>query len=304
MVALTGRNEAYYTDYRGYAAGVRLGGQVRLSLPGPVVPWQQQRRGAPALDLGRRASSLSRRTTTRSPTPAAASGPHSSPVPARCRAHDGAAAARPPDADALPGPGVRRIARRSLLRRPRAGAGRARCDRAGAGVPGAVPPVSRRAAMPGLRCPTRTIRGHFERASSITRERASATRRRGRCTAICCALRREDPVLPPRSAATASMAPCSAARRSCCGSSAADGDDRLLFVNLGRDLHLDPRPSRCWRRRRARAGACSGRARTRATAASACSRPTATRTAEPRDPRARRAAAGRRTGVSRARPRW
>ena len=25
-------------------------------------------------------------------------------------------------------------------------------------------------------------------------------------------------------------------------------DDRLLLVNLGRDLHLEPAPSRCWRR--------------------------------------------------------
>ena len=31
-------------------------------------------------------------------------------------------------------------------------------------------------------------------------------------------------------------------RRSCCASSADDGDDRLLLVNLGRDLHLDPAP--------------------------------------------------------------
>ena len=31
-------------------------------------------------------------------------------------------------------------------------------------------------------------------------------------------------------------------RRSWCASLADDGDDRLLLVNLGRDLHMDPAP--------------------------------------------------------------
>ena len=52
MVALTGRNEAYYTDYLGHAAGVRLGRQVRLPVPGAVVlAGRSKRRGTPALDL-------------------------------------------------------------------------------------------------------------------------------------------------------------------------------------------------------------------------------------------------------------
>ena len=37
MVALTGRNEAYYTDYRGQSTGIYLGGEVRLSVPGAMV---------------------------------------------------------------------------------------------------------------------------------------------------------------------------------------------------------------------------------------------------------------------------
>ena len=52
MVALTGRNEAYYTDYLGDAAGVHLGGQVGATcIQGQRYAWQKKRRGTPALDL-------------------------------------------------------------------------------------------------------------------------------------------------------------------------------------------------------------------------------------------------------------
>ena len=52
MVALTGRDEAYYTDYRGHAAGVRLGGRsTAILFQGQRYTWQKQRRGTPALDL-------------------------------------------------------------------------------------------------------------------------------------------------------------------------------------------------------------------------------------------------------------
>ena len=66
------------------------------------------------------------------------------------------------------------------------------------------------------------------------------------------------------------------------------GDDRLLVVNLGGDLHLDPAPSRCSPRRPARSGSCSGRARTRSTAAAG----------------PRRSRTGTTTGGSRATPPW
>ena len=56
------------------------------------------------------------------------------------------------------------------------------------------------------------------------------------------------------------------------------GDDRLLLVNLGRDLHLDPARSRCWRRRRTRSGTFCGPASIRATAATARPRWTRKRT--------------------------
>ena len=52
MVALTGRNEAYYTDYLRHAAGVHLGGQVGLPVPGAaLLAGRSKRRGTPALDL-------------------------------------------------------------------------------------------------------------------------------------------------------------------------------------------------------------------------------------------------------------
>ena len=46
MVALTGRAEAYYSDTRGDAAGVRLGGEVRLPVSGPVLPLAAASRAA------------------------------------------------------------------------------------------------------------------------------------------------------------------------------------------------------------------------------------------------------------------
>ena len=72
MVALTGRDEAYYSDYRGVAAGVRLGGEVRLPLSGAVVSrGRSKRRGTPALDLPPTRFVAFSRTTIRSRTPRA-----------------------------------------------------------------------------------------------------------------------------------------------------------------------------------------------------------------------------------------
>ena len=53
MVALTGRNEAYYTDYRGDAAGVHLGARstATCSRASGTPGRKQPRRGTPALDL-------------------------------------------------------------------------------------------------------------------------------------------------------------------------------------------------------------------------------------------------------------
>lgn len=51
MVAATGRDEAYYADYRGSAAEFVAAAKHGFLYQGQWYRWQQQRRGAPALDL-------------------------------------------------------------------------------------------------------------------------------------------------------------------------------------------------------------------------------------------------------------
>ena len=52
VVALTGRREAYYTDYTGLGAGVRSPARSTATcIRGNGTRWQKQRRGTPALDL-------------------------------------------------------------------------------------------------------------------------------------------------------------------------------------------------------------------------------------------------------------
>ena len=76
MVALTGRNEAYYTDYRGTPQEFVSRRQVRASSTrASATRGRSSARGTPALRPARRARfvDVPRRTTIRSPTPAAAS---------------------------------------------------------------------------------------------------------------------------------------------------------------------------------------------------------------------------------------
>ena len=67
MVALTGRREAYYTDYRGTPQEFISAREVRLPVPGPVVPLAAEARAARRRcgRRRRRRSSPSCRTTTR-----------------------------------------------------------------------------------------------------------------------------------------------------------------------------------------------------------------------------------------------
>lgn len=51
MVAATGRDEAYYADYRGAAAEFVAAAKYGFLYQGQWYKWQNQRRGAPALDL-------------------------------------------------------------------------------------------------------------------------------------------------------------------------------------------------------------------------------------------------------------
>ena len=115
MVALTGRSEAYYTDYRGTPAGVHLGGQVRAtSTRGSGTRWQKKRRGTPA--LGPAAGRV--RHLPPEPRPggqlgARAARCHQLTSPGRYRAMTALLLLAPGDADAVPGAGVRRVDARS-----------------------------------------------------------------------------------------------------------------------------------------------------------------------------------------------
>ena len=51
VVALTGKNEAYYTDYNGTPQEFISAREVGLLYQGQRYKWQQGRRGTPALDL-------------------------------------------------------------------------------------------------------------------------------------------------------------------------------------------------------------------------------------------------------------
>ena len=74
MVALTGQQRGLLHRLLRQPAGVHLGGEVRLPLPGPALPLAEAARAArPRWTSPRRSSSPSSRITIRSPTPAAAS---------------------------------------------------------------------------------------------------------------------------------------------------------------------------------------------------------------------------------------
>ena len=107
MVALTGRNEAYYTDYRRHPQEFISAVKYGYLFQGQRYDWQRQRRGTPALDLaptalrelpaeprsGRQLRARTARALADKPGPLSRD--------------DGAAAARAGDADALSRAGVR-----------------------------------------------------------------------------------------------------------------------------------------------------------------------------------------------------
>ena len=87
MVALTGHNEAYYTDYLGIAAGVHFRRQVGYLYQGQRYKWQKKRRGTPsARPAARGVRQLSCRTTIRSPTRRSGQRCHALTSPGRYRA--------------------------------------------------------------------------------------------------------------------------------------------------------------------------------------------------------------------------
>ena len=150
--ALTGRNEAYYTDYRGTPQEFVSAVEVRLPLPGPAVLVAEAARAARRRSTCRRPRS----SLHREPRPGRELGPRRAAAraltsPGALPRDDGAAAARPGHADAVPGPGVRRVGAVPLLRRSRRGARRRRCATAAAEFVAQFPARHGRGA--GARCP-------------------------------------------------------------------------------------------------------------------------------------------------------
>ena len=253
-----------------HAAGVHLRRQVRLPLPGP------------ALHLAEEAPRHARRSTCRrrafvtflqnhDQVANSARGQRAAPAdqPRPLPRDDRAAAARAGHADAVPGPGVRRLDARSSTS-PTTTPSCAQLVRQGPRrVPRAVPQPRRRREMQARPARPRRPRRPSSAASS-TSPSASATPTSTQLHRDLLRLRREDPVFRRAAAGRRRR------RRARAGGVRAallrrrTADDRLLLVNLGRDLHLDPAPEPLLAPPDGTPlGARSGRARTRATAAAA-----------------------------------
>ena len=104
-VALTGRREAYYHDYRGAPQEFVSAARYGYLFQGQRYDWQNEPRGTPASRCRRRLRQLPREPRSGrqlGARPAAARAASH----ARLRAHDGAAPAVAADADAVPGAGV------------------------------------------------------------------------------------------------------------------------------------------------------------------------------------------------------
>ena len=130
MVALTGKREAYYTDYRGSPQELISAVKWGYLYQGQRYKWQRSRRGTPALDLppcGLRHLHREPRSGRQfRPRPARA--PDDEPRP--LSGDDRLPAPRPAHAHAVPGTGVRLLRARSCTS-PTTGASSApRCARA------------------------------------------------------------------------------------------------------------------------------------------------------------------------------
>ncbi len=182
---------------------------------------------------------------------------------------DGADAARPGHADAVPGAGVRGVKPVPVLRRPRAASWPAPIREGRAGFLAQFP-VPRR---PGdAAAPRRPGRGRDLRAVPARLLRARAPRADLLAAPRPAAAPPRRPGLSARSGPAAWTARCLAPDAFVLRFFGPGGhdEDRLLLVNLGRGSPASaPRPSRCSPRRRAVAGRCSGRAKTRHTTAAA-----------------------------------
>ncbi len=265
MVALTGHNEAYYTDYHGspqeFISAVKWG----YLYQGQRYQWQKKRRGTPALDLA--PAQFVTFIQNHDQVANSASG-------LRCHALTSPGRYRAMTALLLLGPGTPMLfqgqefaasspffffadhAEEKLPRLVRQGRAKFLSQFPSAALPDA------QAAIPDPGDPATLARCKLDLTQRQTHAPIYALHR------DLLRLRREDPVLgsqEPRGVDGAVLGREAFVLRFFRGGA----DDRLLVVNLGRDLRFDPAPSRCWRRPPSGAGDCCGRARTSATAAAA-----------------------------------
>ena len=237
MAALTGRTEAYYTDYRGTPQEFISATKWGYLYQGQWYSWQKKRRGTSTRGLDpaqfinylqnhdQIANSLRGLRCHQLAGPGPIQGPH------------GLAAAGAGDADALPGAGVCGFRAVFLFCRPSSRAGQARGRRAQG-----VSPAVRHHRLSGLRfLPRRPGRGE-----DVLAEQARFLGAGEACRALRLASR------PAEAAARGPGILAAARRRRGRGGAGAggvcpavfgdNGDDRLLLVNLGVDLNLSPAP--------------------------------------------------------------
>ena len=272
VVALTGRREAYYTDYHGHAAGAACRrAKYGYLYQGQWYSLAEAARAARRRSICRRTRSCtSSRTTIRWRTRARQAPAPAARRPARYRALTALTAARAGDADAVPGPGVRGLARRSSIfadhkpelrqRGPRrAASSSSRSFRAltRSGDRSAMLPVPDDARRPSSAASSTgaSASAHAE-AYALHRDLLRAAARRSGDRARGAHRRRRRRGARSR---RRSLLRYRRRRRT---------DDRLLVVNLGRDLDLAPVPEPLLAPPPGAHGRCCGRARRRATAAS------------------------------------
>ena len=184
VVALTGHARGLLHRLPRHAAGAALGGaSTASSTRGSATPGSRQRRGTPALDL--RAGAL--RHLPREPRPGrelrgAALRVHALTQPGPPARADGAAAARPRDADAVPGAGVRRLGPFLYFADHDARA-RARASARGAGRSSPSSRRSRRRRWSAAPARPRRTPATFERCKLDLARARAGTAPRTRCTA-------------------------------------------------------------------------------------------------------------------------
>ena len=238
MVALTGRNEAYYTDYLGKPQEFISAAKYGFLYQGQRYKWQKKRRGTPTLGVPPdrlrnfhskpRPGCELRRVAHRCmclPAPGAASG------------DDGSCCSSPQNAHAVSGSGIRRIRPSSTL--PTTSLSWRELVREGA-----ASFSGSSAAWPVRKCKhcwhDPDIRDTFESLQARFRASASGTAHVYQLHRDLLRLRREDPVFSERGRGGLT-ARCLATRPSCCAISARRATT-VCCSSISDDLHLDPAP--------------------------------------------------------------